>query len=308
MKRIRKIVATIVLAAFMTCVTGPAHAGGLLSLPGTEEALLSTLVSLQSKIFTHEVMAAYPQLVEAVRVAADSFRMLNEIAGVARTAYRLQQAVRSYTVDKLMNDLSDGIMDEFKEIKDLQSEYSEFKSGVDMLRNGQTDQYFATRSRWDRRTLTFVDDYIENYEKSNVFTIIAPRSAADYGWKPSSLDRLYYSALAESGLTDDFKSKVFQRKTMDYYAKAFDQDARENQNLQAQIESKMYENQINQSTSLDTIATKAKVDLVNEQDHKNIILLKQTTGFHVYEQEKLKARKIGDFFKPGAQPDIAPSK
>jgi len=296
MKSTNRIVATVILAAFLTSTAGgPAYA-----IVGEENLFIAAQIQLLSQIASAEYLRNTELIPLMIKKATEGLAVANATFSVARDAYRLQKAIREYTSDELIRDVKAGLLKTFPEANDLITEYDEFRMNTDSANEG-SDQFFGITTRWDNRVRNHYETVATEMEKSVVFPVLFPKQTIMNNWKASTADQAYVAAMDKSGFADNVNSQYVHKIAMMGLTKDYVAQAKESGNFQAQIQGAAIAEQIEQTKELQIIAVNQKHEFLIKADQKAVLEESSERELIIYQTEKKKAgNNLSDLMGPKA--------
>ena len=290
MKRTRLIISTIALALALTA-PGAAHA---------QFEVISNWISgqnvLLTQILSEEYLRNISLIPQTIKLATDSLSSVNKVASTVRDAYNLEESIRNYTVDQLVNDVKEGLGRTFPELQDLESEIGDLQGNVNGLRNGR-QAFFATKGKYDDKMWSYFEKSNNAVMGSTILPVIAPNVSAKAGIKQGDAKTAVYAALYSAGFYDDWKTETFRNALMTEEVKRYYDNAHKQRNAVAEgialnntILSEMANNQKLQ-------AEIASMNVAKEQENAALRENRKTKSMKIYEEEKKKKMSIGDLWK-----------
>ncbi len=259
----RKIIALILTSAAALSL----HAQLVVESP-TGNTLLSTQISQMTQILAEEKLGNTAFMTEFIPRVKQSIDIANATLDTSRRIYGMYQEIKTMTPEKLLSETMNGFCNGFPgTCPGLRDSILEMKDNIDLIKGGQTANFFEYRSRWNSKTQTFLKNMVEGSMKAYVYPTIAPNMSRFYGFdaEPDTASEIFYESLTKSGLGQSLSLQNVQASMINTAVKAYLDDVDATKNLQARGQALSIAIQQQQAKGINDMALIEKKRIIDEK-------------------------------------------
>jgi len=221
----------LTLIVMLSLLFSPTYLKG--SAFGEENILLSAQVELLAEIAMSETIRNSMYTADIIPRAVQTVKILNQTLSAARESIRIYRAIKERKWEDWWGDVKTGIKKALPELGELENEIKDFEGNVDSIANSRFIHY---KSRLDKKTLTFINRFGTEWQKGVLHQKLFPKTVKYEGIKAKPVDQIILDSYIKSGLQKELNADLIRKRMFSRYMSQYEEQAKENNNLNAQIE------------------------------------------------------------------------